>query len=532
MSLLVFDRAVCQNFEEACRREWLETNSRGGFASSTICGANTRRYHGLLVAALPAPQVRCVLLSKLEETVIAGGQRFELSTNFYPGVTHPQGYRSLVEFRLDPFPVFTFHAGGVTLEKRIHMVQAENTVVVDYQLLEGPACVLELRPLIAFRGYHDLTHANGALNPALNESGGAFSIQPYDGLPRVFFTHNARSLTREGEWYFNFEYTLEHERGLDFREDLFCPCSLAFDLPAAENASIIASTEVQARRDRPAPPADIFARAADQFCVRRDSIHTIIAGYPWFTDWGRDTMIALPGLTLATGRFDTAREILLAFAGMVNQGMLPNRFPDTGTAPEYNTVDGTLWFFEAVRQYLELTGDTEFLRVTGMSGKLNEIIQAHIGGTRFGIHMDSGGLITAGDPATNLTWMDARVNGIPVTPRHGKAVEIQALWYNALRVTASLNADAELTALAAKTGQSFNALFWNEAAGCLFDVENDPSIRPNQVIALSLGYCAIPADRARRILAVVERELLTPFGLRTLAPSDPRYRGRYQGPPE
>jgi glycogen debranching enzyme len=531
VSLLVFNRSICQDPDESFRREWIETNGLGGFACSTICGANTRRYHGLLTAALPAPQTRCVLLSKLEETLLIGGQRFELSTNFYPGVTHPQGYRSLIEFRLDPSPVFTFDVSGVALEKRIHMVQDENTVVVEYRLAGGPPCQLELRPLIAFRGYHDLTHSNSALNPALTESDGAFIIQPYAGLPRLFFTHNARGLAHDGKWYFNFEYPIERERGLDYREDLYCPCTLTFDLAPHQTASLTASTEFSASSATPSPPADVFMRAADQFCTRRGSIHTIMAGYPWFTDWGRDTMIALPGLTLATGRFDSARDILLAFAGMIDQGMLPNRFPDAGAGPEYNTVDGTLWFFEAVRHYLEITKDSDFVR-TRLYEKLREIIDAHIRGTRFGIHMDSDGLIAAGDATTNLTWMDARVNGVPVTPRHGKAVEIQALWYNALRFTARLNAEAELTSLAARAGESFNSLFWNEAADYLFDVENDPSMRPNQVIALSLGYCAIPADRARRILAAVERELLTPYGLRTLAPSDPRYRGRYEGPPD
>jgi predicted glycogen debranching enzyme len=529
--------------------EWLETNGLGGFASSTLCGANTRRYHGLLVAAVEPPALRYVLLSKLEETLIIDGRRIDLSTNFYPGVTQPEGYRCFSAFRLDPYPIFTFEAGGIAIEKRVFMVQGENTVVVEYELVHGPPCQLEVRPLVAFRGYHDLTHSNSALNPALEERGSMFSIQPYEGLPRLFVAHNARSLQHAGNWYFNFEYPLERERGLDFREDLFCPCALTFDLAPSQTASVIASTTAHAIEDAPSLKSarralandGILRRAASQFLARRGSMPTVIAGYPWFADWGRDTMIALPGLTLATGRFDVARGILLAFADAIDRGMLPNCFADASLPLEYNTADAVLWFFEAVRQYLEYTKDSEFVR-SCLYEKLKSVIDAHVRGTRFGIHMDSDGLIAAGDATTNLTWMDARVNGVPVTPRNGKPVEIQALWYNALRLTARLagsfgedDARARFDDMAAKAGENFNGAFWDEGAGCLYDVVNgetkDASLRPNQVIALSLGYCAISEDRARRILAAVERDLLTPFGLRTLAPSDPRYRGRYEGGP-
>jgi len=543
MSGLRFDRNLCGNLAESSKREWLETNGLGGFASSTVAGANTRRYHGLLMAATEPPAVRCLLLSKLEETLIVGTQRFDLSTNLYPGVVHPEGYLYLTEFRLDPFPVFTFEAGGVTVEKRVFMVQGENTVVVEYEAQGGLGCQLELRPLIAFRGYHDLTHENSALNGNLNQSAGLFSIQPYPGLPELHIAHNARALKRRGHWYFHFEYPIERERGLDFHEDLFCPCVLEFDLAPNQPAVVIASTTVHhageaaalktndiGRRGRP----DTLTAAAGQFIVRRGPLHTVIAGYPWFADWARDTMIALPGLTLATGRFDVAREILLAFTACLDQGMLPNKFSDVGGPLEYNTIDATLWFFEAIRQYIEYSKDAEFVR-THLSEKLKDIIDWHVRGTRFGIHMDADGLLAGGDGATQLTWMDARIDGRPVTPRNGKPVEIQALWYNALRFTASLGDGRFYESLAAKAAESFNRLFWNEEEGFLYDVidgdHRDASLRPNQVIALSLGYCAIPEDRARRILAAVERSLLTPFGLRTLAPSEPGYRGRYEGSP-
>ena len=559
-----FDQSICGNPAESFKREWLETNGLGGFASSTISGANTRRYHGLLIAATEPPAGRSLLLSKLEETLVVGDQRFELSANLYPGTVHPAGYRYLSSFRVDPFPVWTFQVGGqgasTTVEKRVFMVQGENTVVVEYEIVEhdaaAPECRLELRPLIAFRGYHDLTHENSALNGDLNQSAGLFSIQPYTGLPQLHFAHNARALKRRGHWYFHFEYPIERERGLDFQEDLFCPCVLEFDLAPRKPAVVIASTSVHTagesvslkqneigRRVNVSGLSDPFAAtltaAAGQFIALRGSLHTIIAGYPWFTDWARDAMIALPGLTLSTGRFDIARDILLAFAGCLDQGMLPNAFSDSQAPLEYNTVDATLWLFEAVRQYIEYSNDAEFVR-TQLYDRLKNIIEWHVRGTRFGIHMDADGLLAAGDPTTQLTWMDARVGDRPVTPRNGKPVEIQALWYNALRFAGKLahdfgdqNASVFHEDLAAKTAVNFEATFWNEAAGCLYDVidgdRRDSSLRPNQVIALSLGYCAITEAQARRILATVEHNLLTPYGLRTLAPSDPDYRGRYEG---
>jgi len=554
-----FDQSICTNPAEAFQREWLETNGLGGFSSSTVAGVNTRRYHGLLMAATKPPTVRVLMLSKLEETLVVGDQRFELSVNIYPGAVHPEGYRFLAEFRLDPFPVSTFRAGGVTLEKRVFMVQGENTVVVEYEVIgneSGLACRLDVRPLIAFRGYHELTHANSGLNGALQQSDGMCSIHPYPDHPELHFGHNAKQVERRGHWYYHFEYPVERERGLDFQEDLFCPCVFAYDLEVNRPSVVIVSTlrhpasdaaslktrEIERRSTASGgdPFAATLQAGASQFIVRRGSLYTVIAGYPWFTDWGRDTMIALPGLTLSTGRFDVAREILLEFANCVDQGMLPNVFPDAGDTPEYNTVDATLWFFEAARQYLEHTGDAEFIR-TKLYAKLNDIIGWHIRGTRYGIHVDSDGLLIAGDSNTQLTWMDARVDGRAVTPRNGKPVEIQALWYNALKFAARLahdfgdeNARAAHNMLAEKAGASFAEKFWNEEAGYLYDAvdgnNKDRSLRPNQLIALSLGYCAIPEEYARRILAAVEQHLLTPVGLRTLAPFEPGYCGHCTGP--
>ncbi len=535
---------ICQNLNEALPYEWLETNGLGGFSSTTIVGLNTRRYHGLLIAATQPPVGRLLLLSKLEETLIVDGQRFELSANQYPGVIHPQGFRYLTDFRLDPFPVFTYLCAGVRLEKRVFMIHGENSTVVEYQLLQdaGADCGLELKPLIAFRDYHSTTHENADLNPAVAQQPGLVSFKPYASLPALHLAHTATSIDERGEWYRGFEFREEESRGLDFHEDLFNPCTLRFDLNAAPTAALIASTEIrdasraaayrQQEVNRRAEFATALMRAADQFIVDRGDLKTIVAGYHWFSDWGRDTMIALPGLTLSTGRREIAQEILLAFANLIDQGMLPNRFPDSGQAPEYNTVDATLWFFEAVRAYLDTTRDEAFV-MTHLFPKLADIVDWHMRGTRYNIRVDSDGLLGCGQPGVQLTWMDAKVGDWVVTPRQGKPVEIQALWYNALRIMQALSRDLRYKAMADQARASFNQQFWNDSAECLYDVIDevgkDAAIRPNQIFAVSLPHSMLDAARARAVVDKVQAELLTPMGLRTLAASDPNYHGKYQG---
>ena len=461
--MIQFDKETCGNLDAALRREWLETNGLGGFASSTITGLNTRRYHGLLVAATKPPVGREVLLSKLEETLLIDGRPFELSANRYPGVVHPQGFRYLTQFRLDPFPIFTYEVEGIVIEKTVFMVYGENSTVVQYEVKSKNAAQppkslrLEIRPLIAFRDYHSTTHANNALNPGIEVGPELAAVAPYPGMPTLYLAHNAVELQKTGDWYRNFEYDVERERGLDFREDLFNHFVLRFDLLASTQASIIASTEHRdvarmsqyrqaeiTRRQatmQASPLKDDFAQtltaAADQYIVARGENKTVIAGYHWFSDWGRDTMISLPGLTLPTGKHDVARSILRTFAQHVDQGMLPNRFPDTGETPEYNTVDATLWFFEAARALLAYTGDEEFVR-TELYPVFTDIIAWHARGTRYGIKVDRSGLLTSGESGVQLTWMDAKVGDWIVTPRRGKPVEIQALWYNALCIMEEL----------------------------------------------------------------------------------------------
>jgi predicted glycogen debranching enzyme len=565
--MIQFERDTWSDLAAALRREWLETNGLGGFASSTIVGLNTRRYHGLLVAATKPPVGRLVFLSKLEETLLIDGKRFNLSANRYPGAIHPQGFHYLKQFRLDPFPVFTYGAEGIEIEKSVFMIHGENSTVIHYELKknnrpEVPKNLrLEIRPLIAFRDYHRTTHENGAIDPTVQECSGSASITPYRGLPSLHLAHNAIKLQRTGDWYRNFEYDAERERGLDWSEDLFNPLVLCFDLRLRRQALIIASTEsrdvsqaaeyrrAEIKRRRKAyvasPLEDSFAQslaaASDQYLVSRGDEKTIIAGYHWFGDWGRDTMIAIPGLTLPTGKYDVARSVLRSFAKHVDQGMLPNRFPDAGETPEYNTVDAALWFFEAARAYLAYTSDLEFVR-DELYPVFVDIITCYARGTRYGIKVDPSGLLASGEPGVQLTWMDAKVGDWVVTPRRGKPVEIQALWYNALGIMEDLSsrfgdetARKRYRHMAAVARWSFNRLFWNEKLGCLYDVVNggshDPSIRPNQIFAVSLSHSMLRRDRARSVVEKVEEQLLTPFGLRSLAPNDPQYHGRYNGAP-
>ena len=566
-AMIQFKKPAIDNLEDALSREWLETNGLGGFASSTVIGLNTRRYHGLLVAATKPPVGRYVLLSKLEETFFIESQAFDLSANRYPGVVHPQGFRYLKQFRLDPFPVFTYEIEGIEIEKSVFMIHGENTTVIQYELTksnhpESPKHLrLEVRPLIAFRDYHSTTHENGGINGAIEHRPGSVSVMPYQGLPALHLAHNAVEVVKAGDWYRNFEYDAERERGLDFQEDLFNPLALKFDLRLRKQAIVLASTEQRdaaqatelrqkevARRRAvvvTSPVKNTFAQAltsaANQYLVSRGKEKTVIAGYHWFSDWGRDTMIALPGLTLPTGKHDVAKSILRTFAQNVSQGMLPNRFPDAGETPEYNTVDATLWFFEAARAYLAYTGDTEFIR-NELYPVFTDIISWHVRGTRYEIKVDPSGLLTSGEPGVQLTWMDAKVGDWVVTPRHGKPVEIQALWYNALRIMENFaqrfGDDAGrkcYSTMASVASWAFNRLFWNESAGCLYDKVNggppDASIRPNQIFAVSLHHSMLSGERAKAVVEKVREHLLTPCGLRSLSPSDPQYRGRYNGGP-
>jgi predicted glycogen debranching enzyme len=543
-------------WEESSRLEWLETNGLGGWASATVAGANTRRYHGLLVAATRPPVGRIVLLSKLDEQVTVDGASFELSSNQYPGAVHPRGFEHLVSFQRDVFPVFEYVAGAARIRKTIAAIHGENTTVIIYE--SSHDVTLELRPFIAARDYHSLASANDSIRRDARFDEGIFSLQPYDGVPALFISAPRATFNSAPDWYRRFEYPIEQERGLDAHEDLFTPGTLTLSLTAGASVAIIASTDdprgrdglalVEAERARRETVVDAttlrgslgrrLALAADQFIVRRGvDRKTIIAGYHWFTDWGRDTMISLPGLCLVTGRFEDARKILLAFAESVSEGMLPNRFPDGGDAPEYNTVDATLWFFVAAQKYLDYTNDEPFVRDTLLS-VLRDILAWHERGTRHSIRVDEDGLLRAGEGNAQLTWMDARIGDEAITPRHGKPVEINALWFNALTILGGFeqrwgNDSARLMERAARVRARFLELFRVDDYLCdVVDGEvRDTSVRPNQIFAISLPHPLIDGELAASVLAIVEEKLLTPFGLRSLSPDDPRFVATYSGGP-
>jgi predicted glycogen debranching enzyme len=568
-------REVLNDYQEASRREWLVTNGIGGYASASLAGANTRRYHGILVAAVTPPTGRFVAVSRLEETVSVGEGNFQLAANQYPGVIHPTGYELLARFSALPVPTFYFELpGGGVLEKQIWMAYGRNTTYVRYRMLgTGGAVTLTLTPLVCWKDYHTEFRQTAAFPNRVEVDAGALTIHPGDGAAAITLTAEAPNgveCLQDGCWYHDFEHLRELERGQEWREDLYCPSRIRVSLVGTYEVTFIATTE---RETTPAAAAwnELLDRqerlvnrgaavsgfrrslvlASDVFVVERGtrepgdsngeeaspSRSTIIAGYPWFTDWGRDTMISLPGLCLVTGRHAVAREILTSYAAFVSQGMIPNRFPDQSEEPEYNTVDATLWYLRAIWDYLEATGDLDLVRELWPT--IVDILRWHQEGTRYGIHMDpADGLITAGEEGVQLTWMDAKCGDWVVTPRIGKPVEINALWHDAL-VRASTMAERigedmqDFASLADRAAQSFRAGFIRPDGRGLYDVLTpdgpDGSVRPNQIFAVSLNSGLLPRDMEERVLSVIERELLTPIGLRTLSPDDPAYQGRYEG---
>ncbi len=557
--LTIFESALTRNFELASKHEWLETNGVGGFASGTLSGINSRRYHGLLVAATKPPLGRMVLVSKMDETLWVEGQPYLLGTNQYKNSVFPQGFQHLQRFEREFFPSFIYEIGPYLLKKTISAVHGENTTLVIYELLSGdkPAA-LRVQPLLAFRDFHALRQADGR-QWHFNWEANTLQVKGANDLELYIQTPFA-DYQEQPDWYFQLEYQQELERGEGGYEDLYCPGSFYLDLQPGQPRGFILSTSPQENRDplvllehekerrreliRPFASRGIFYQklvlAADQFIVSRgDNLKTIIAGYPWFSDWGRDTMIALPGLCLATGRHEEARKILEAFAAEVSQGMIPNRFLDDGEEKEYNTVDATLWFFVAIYKYYLTTGNRAFVEKE-MLPVLEEIIHCHIRGTRYNIRVDADGLLMAGENGLQLTWMDAKAGDWVVTPRIGKVVEINALWYNALRIydffLRSFGRERESEMWrnkALQTQVSFQEQFWNEEKSCLYDflAPDGPQgdIRPNQIFAVSLPFPILTGEKAERVIRSVDKHLYTPFGLRSLSPEDPQYKGKYVG---
>jgi predicted glycogen debranching enzyme len=537
--------------------EWLEVDGLGGFASGTVSGIRTRRYHALLLVATTPPTGRMVLVNGIEAWLETPGGRFALSAQRYmPDVTYPDGARRIAEFRAEPWPQWVFRAAdGTEVGEEIVACHERPEVVLRWRLRNGAGARLVVRPLLSGRDYHALHHENPAFRFDAEVSGARITWQPYAGVPAVRALTNGR-YRHEPTWYRNFQYDAEPERGLDFTEDLAAPGGLTFDLDRSDAVLVLAAGEAapagaddpaaharQAverealRRSRFASPLE---RAADAYVVRRGAGRTIVAGYPWFTDWGRDTFIALRGFMGMAGGLELAREILLAWAPAISLGMVPNRFPDAGEEPEYNAVDASLWYVVAAHELLEAASDGRIAlpkaAADSLRGAIVEIVAGYHAGTRFGIRMDDDGLLAAGVPGVQLTWMDAKIGDLVITPRIGKPVEVQALWLNALKIAGATT--LEYCALYRQALASFQLRFWNEQRGCLYDVvdvdhvpgRNDPAVRPNQTLAVGgLPYQVLLEPYARRVVDAVERQLLTPLGLRSLAPGEPGYVPHYGG---
>jgi predicted glycogen debranching enzyme len=571
-----FGREVCGNLDAAEAREWIVTNGVGGFASGTIAGCATRRYHGLLIAALQPPVGRTQLVSGLDEVVRYAGGEYSLATHQWAGqVVDPKGFLNIESFRLDGMtPVWTYALADALLEKRVWMRHSENTTYVEYTMVRGSGGVdLDLKALVNYRDFHGSTHA-GDWRMRIEVVENGVQVTAFDGATPFYLKCAEAACEPHHEWYRNCFLPVEKERGLDDQEDQLFAALFRAKLKVGATVTFMATTEAAVGPDGAGARAESTEReaklleswlaenakiaaespnwlpqlvlAADQFIVKRSLLQhpdgrSIIAGYHWFGDWGRDTMIALPGLTLATGRADVARQILLAFAEYVDGGMLPNYFPDADGKPQYNSVDAALWFFEAVRQYFAITKDGRTL--LQLFPTLGEIVDAHVKGTRYHIHADPlDGLLYAGQPGVQVTWMDARFGDLVVTPRIGKAVEVNALWINALETM------AEFARLLARPGQGYEKLsakaqrnfqkFWNEERGCCFDVidvpaaGSDPALRPNQLLAVSLPASPLTEEQRKSVVDVCAQHLLTSYGLRSLAPGEPGYLGHYMGGPK
>jgi predicted glycogen debranching enzyme len=573
-----FGRDICGDLRAAESREWLVTNGIGGYAFGTISGLPTRCYHGLLVAALQPPLGRTLLVAKLDETVRYGPEEFALFTNRWgDGTVAPEGFRNIERFRLEgTTPVWTFALADALLEKRIFMQSGANTTYVLYRLVRASSSVeMSVKVLADYGDEHCVTA--GRTRPMnVTQADRGLQVVAFDGATPFYVLSDSAAARPAQEWYRNFDLAVERARGLPDRTDHFFAGELRATIAPGSSLTIVASTVATpslngegafAIRQREAgvilerffaanigtpqasPPAvQQLVLAADQFIVARPvagaaDAKTILAGYPWFSDWGRDTMIALPGLCLATGRPWLARNILRTFSRFVSEGMLPNQFPGAGAAPVYNTVDATLWYFEAVRQYFEATSDIGLLHE--LFPVLDGIIDAHVRGTRFNIHIDpADGLLYAGEPGVQLTWMDAKVGDHVVTPRIGKPVEVNALWLNAAaameRFARAMGGSPVKYEGLSKRSRSGFARFWNTEKQFCFDVIDAPgspngmdaALRPNQILAVSLPETALTPEQQRAVVDVCARELLTSFGLRSLGRKESGYRGRYRGKPE
>ena len=546
------------------QREWLLANQLGAYASSTVVGCNTRRYHGLLVAATTPPVGRAVMLSNVHEQLIASGTTYELSTFEFADTFSPRGLVHLAEFRNDVAPTFVYRADGLELVKQVVLSEDTNALAVRYTLRGGSA-TLRLLPLVALRDFHHLRKVYQPHQMTFENAPEGVVVQDRNQAGAALHLTSARATFHaDAQWWYRFCYRSDIARGQDGFEDLYTPGAFVCELEDGQTCQLGAGldepiaidipTTLQRRRERLAelaasvgPGADETTRrlavATDAFVVNRrfgaaPASRTILAGYHWFADWGRDAMVALPGLLLATGRFDQARSVFRTFTERISEGMVPNHFDDYCDAAHYNSIDASLWYILAAERFLEATDDVDFWRATLLPAA-ETILTSYYDAARFDIRADGDGLLVGGSSKTQLTWMDAALGEEIVTPRHGKAVEVNALWYCVHRILAErcrgVHDDlAQRCAERAELiGAAFARTFWNDEGGylhdCVTDGRPDASLRPNQIFAVSLPYSPLSAERQAAVVHVVAEKLLTPLGLRTLSPDDARYRRRCGG---
>ncbi len=547
--------------QEVSNKEWIVTNGIGGYSSSTISGLNTRRYHGVLVASFNPPTERMVLVSQMSEVIYYQGTDFELhTTNYEGGHVHPSGYTFLSGFSRLPLPVSTFKFADAEIEKTVFMVYNSNTTVIEYRNTSKSPYLLKLSPQYVHRDYHGLQHEKPNFDFQHKHHDRSHLIYAYYGAEPVAFRHTEGEFIENRYWNRKIEYAIDKERGQDFVEDIYSLGRVEHQLQPGQSIFLLFSTDEKMVQNDPvllkkaeltringtAPDQvenqflkDLII-AGDQFIVHRRTTdnYSVIAGYHWFTDWGRDSMIAIRGLCIATGRKEIAKSVILTFLSYLNRGIIPNRFPDyKGDMAEYNTVDATLWLFVAVHEYNEKFHDVEFLQE--VFPRLTEIIDHHLAGTMHNIRVTEKGFLTQGSKDIQLTWMDARIRDIVFTPRDGCAVEINALWYNALRVyenvagTIGTTVKEEVKKVRKNFEENFVRSFWNRD-GYLNDIVNenrqaDTAVRPNQIYAVSLPYTVLPEREQKFVVESVRKNLLTSYGLRTLHPQHPDFKSEYTG---
>lgn len=553
MKYLEFDKQELVNLEYSLNREILSTNRAGGYFSTTIVLCNTRKYHGLMVLPLEGfDREPHVLLSSVDDTIIQRGQSFNLGIHRYPGIYEPRGHKYIIDFDYEPTPTITYRVGGVVLKKELLFVHNEEQFMIRYTLVDAHSPTkIRIKPFLAFRNAHSLCKANMWADTRYKEINNGVKYRLYTGFPYLHLQLNKKNeFVATPDWYYNIEYFEELKRGYEGHEDLFVPGYFEVSIKKGESIIFSAATSELAPASftkkfnaelLKRPPKSSFEEclknSAQQFIVHQQKQTNIIAGYPWFGRWGRDSFISLPGLTLGIDDSKTCKAILDSMSNEMKGGLFPN--VGRAKAAAFNSVDAPLWYFWSIQKYLEYTGNSkEIWKEYGK--KMKAILLGYRTGLPFNIKMHENGLVWQGEKGYALTWMDAVVNGKPVTPRIGYAVEINALWYNAIMFTIELaitNKDSkfvkEWLPIAELVKKSFNEIFWNKEKGYLADYVDDEGqnlqVRPNQIFAASLPYSPIDDEIKRTVVDVVERELLTPKGLRTLAPKDPAYKGRYEG---